>query len=111
MDIESDLSNSTNLDSNKSYEGNESTIEQEELIDDLRDSLSSTVDTTSRLLQDLISNIEISIKDEDIKIDAKKIVSDVNNEFIRTLDNARNIIEDNFDQVHTKIANTQHEEE
>lgn len=111
MDIESDLSNSTNLDSNKAYEGNESTIEQEELIDDLRDSLSSTVDTTSRLLQDLISNIEISIKDEDIKIDAKKIVSDVNNEFIRTLDNARNIIEDNFDQVHTKIANTQQEEE
>ena len=80
--------NYSKLEKNK----NKPTENQAKLLDDLKDSLESTVSSTSNLLEDLISNIETSVKDESIKIKARKIVSDINEEFINILDNTQNNI-------------------
>ena len=95
--------NYSKLEKNK----NKPTENQDQLLDDLKDSLKSTVSSTANLLEDLISNIETSVKDESIKIKARKIVSDINEEFINILDNTQNNI---LESVNAHLGSSKEEE-
>ena len=86
---------------------NKSTESQDKLLDDLKDSLKSTIISTSNLLEDLVSNIETSVKDESIKLEARKIISDINKEFINILDNVKNNI---LESENLHLASSKEEE-
>jgi len=77
-------------------------IDQEELVDDLKDSFSSTVENTSKLLNSMLRTIESTVNDDEIKNEAKEIIRNINGELKDLIDETKNkylgLFEDNFKQ-------------
>ena len=60
-------------------------VNDEDLVEDLKDSLKQTIDNTSEVLSSLMETINSTIKDEEIRKDAKDIIEKVNTEVASAL--------------------------
>jgi len=67
-------------------------LDEENLVDDLKDSLFETVQGTSILLKALVEKIEFTIKDDDIQDETKEVINKINNEIRDTLNDSGNIL-------------------
>ena len=98
MNTSKDYSSETSQDSNENINNIESIVEQEQMIDDLMDLLKGTIENTSILFKDLMDNIETSIKDDAVKNETHKIVSDMNQQFLGVLNETRSKVQNNIKQ-------------
>ena len=60
---------------------------QDEYVDDLKESLSNTINSTSELIKSIVISVEASIKDEAIKKEARKLVTNLAEELKITVEN------------------------
>mgnify|MGYP001460184052 FL=1 len=65
---------------------------EENLVEDLKDSLFETVQGTSILLKALVEKIEFTIKDDDIQDETKEVINKINNEIRDTLNDSGSIL-------------------
>jgi uncharacterized protein Yka (UPF0111/DUF47 family) len=57
-----------------------SRIDEEDLVEDLKDNFKTTIDNTSQLINNIIKTVESTVTDEDIKKETKEIVNNINSE-------------------------------
>ena len=67
-------------------------LDEENLVADLKDSLFETVQGTSILLKALVEKIEFTINDDDILDETKEVINKINNEIRDTLNDSGNIL-------------------
>ena len=70
----------------------------QELVEDLKNSLTKTIKDTSDVLDSIITTIDQSIMNERIKLESKNIVQELRKEFSKTL----NIT---FNNISSSVAN------
>jgi hypothetical protein len=73
-------------------------LNQQELVEDLKNSLSNTIEDTSELLRNIITTIDESIMDENIRIESKNIIKELKNDFSKTLNTT-------FEKITDSIGN------
>mgnify|MGYP003690789063 FL=1 len=86
-------------------------MNQQELVEDLKNSLSTTIEDTSELLNNIITTIDESIMDENIRIESKDIITELRKDFSRTLNTAVGKISDSVDNDEHKQPNISKSEE
>ena len=79
-------------------------VSQEYLIDDLKNSFKSTIDTSAEILKNLIKAIDETVKDEEIKSETRDILEKINSEL-------KNIIIQVSDKIGLNIDNPTIKEE
>tara|TARA_B100001559_G_C16423624_1_gene586297 strand:+ start:856 stop:1170 length:315 start_codon:yes stop_codon:yes gene_type:complete len=70
-------------------------IDQEILVDDLKNTFKSTIDNTSQLINNILNTVESTINDEDIKKETKEVVTKINDEFKLIINDAK----ENFSEI------------
>ena len=60
-------------------------MEEENLVDDLKQSFSETVENTSEAIKNLMSTVESVINDEEIKEETKELIKKINMELSNTV--------------------------
>ena len=55
-------------------------IDEEELVDDLKETFKNTIENTSKLINNLLLTVESTVSDEEIKTETKEIVGNINHE-------------------------------
>ena len=73
-----------------------SRIDEEDLVEDLKDTFKTTIDNTSQLINNIIKTVESTVTDEDIKKETKEIVNNINAELKTLLTETKNKISDNL---------------
>ena len=71
-------------------------LNEENIIDDLKDSLFESLENTSKLLKTILENIDSTIKDDEIRKDTKELINKINSEFVETLKSSGLGIKDNL---------------
>ena len=77
-------------------------LNQQELVEDLKNSLSTTIEDTSELLNNIITTIDEAIMDENIRIESKDIITELRIDFSRTLNTTFEKISDSVDNGEDK---------
>ena len=67
-----------------------SRIDEEDLVEDLKDTFKSTIDNSSQLINNIIKTVESTVTDEDIKKDTKEVVNNINLELKSLLNETKN---------------------
>ena len=67
-----------------------SKMNDENLVDDLKDTFKTTIDNTSQLIANLVKTVEASVTDEDIKKETREIVKNINSELDSLLKKTKN---------------------
>ena len=62
-------------------------ISQEELVNDLKESLSNTINSTTELIKNIVESIESTVKDDEIKKETKDLFTNISEELKTTLIN------------------------
>jgi len=85
---------------------------QEELVEDLQSSLQNILSETSDLLKELTTTMENSIMDEEIRIESKKIISQISTDVSKALSSTLHKIShaNNNDQKQTHYKVNSEEE-
>tara|TARA_Y100000996_G_C22021394_1_gene436904 strand:- start:100 stop:423 length:324 start_codon:yes stop_codon:yes gene_type:complete len=60
-------------------------MEEENLVDDLKQSFNETVENTSEAIKNLMSTVESVINDEEIKEETKELIKKINMELSNTV--------------------------
>ena len=60
-------------------------ISQEELVDDLKESLSNTINSTTELIKNIVESVEATVKDEEIKKETKDLFTNISEELKTTV--------------------------
>ena len=60
-------------------------ISQEELVNDLKDSLSNTINSTTDLIKNIIESIDSTVKDDEIKKETKELFTNISVELKTTV--------------------------
>ena len=55
-------------------------LTEEELVGDLKDSLNSTIEASGEILKNITNAVQETVKDEEIKSEAKDVLEKINNE-------------------------------
>ena len=55
-------------------------ISQEELVDDLKVSLNNTINSTTQLIKNIVESIESTVKDNQIKLETREVISKISEE-------------------------------
>ena len=71
-------------------------LNEENIIDDLKDSLFESLENTSKLLKTILENIDSTIKDDEIGKDTKEVINKINSEIVETLKSSGLIIKENL---------------
>ena len=71
-------------------------LNEENIIDDLKESLFDSLQNTSKLLKTILENIDSTIKDDEIRKDTKEVINKINSEVVETLKSSGLRIKDNF---------------
>ena len=71
-----------------------SRIDEEDLVEDLKDTFKITIDNTSQLINNIIKTVESTVTDEDIKNETKEIVNNINSDLKALLYETKNKISD-----------------
>ena len=67
-----------------------SNIDDENLVDDLKDTFKTTINNTSQLIANIVKTVEASVTDEDIKKETREIVKNINSELDSLLKKTKN---------------------
>ena len=94
QDISDDLS-----DLSKKIKAN---LTEEELVGDLKDSLNSTIEASSEILKNITNAVQETVKDEEIKSEAKDVLEKINNELKNVVNQVSDKIGINIDGLTTK---------
>ena len=86
-------------------------LNQQELVEDLKNSLSTTIEDTSELLNNIITTIDEAIMDENIRIESKDIITELRIDFSRTLNTTFERISDSVDNGEDEQSNISKSEE
>ena len=62
-------------------------IYQEELVNDLKESLSNTINSTTELIKNIVESIESTVKDDEIKKETKDLFTNISEELETTVIN------------------------
>ncbi len=62
-------------------------ISQEELVNDLKESLSNTINSTTELIKNIVESIESTVKDDEIKKETKDLFTNISEELKTTVIN------------------------
>ena len=62
-------------------------ISQEELVSDLKESLSNTIISTTELIKNIVESIESTVKDDEIKKETKELFTNISEEIKNTVIN------------------------
>ena len=73
-----------------------SRIDEEDLVEDLKDTFKTTIDNTYQLINNIIKTVESTVTDEDIKKETKEIINNINSELKILLNETKNKISDNL---------------
>ena len=71
-------------------------LNEENIIDDLKGSLFKSLQNTSKLLKTILENIDSTIKDDEIRKDTKEVINKINSEIVETLKSSGLIIKENL---------------
>ena len=94
QDISDDLS-----DLSKKIKAN---LTEEELVGDLKDSLNSTIEASGEILKNITNAVQETVKDEEIKSEAKDVLEKINNELKNVVSQVSNKIGMNIDGLSIK---------
>ena len=67
-----------------------SKMNDENLVDDLKDTFKTTINNTSQLIANIVKTVEASVTDEDIKKETREIVKKINSELDSLLKKTKN---------------------
>ena len=62
-------------------------ISQEELVNDLKESLSNTINSTTELIKNIVESIDSTVKDDEIKKETKDLFTNISEELKTTVIN------------------------
>ena len=62
-------------------------ISQEELVNDLKESLNNTINSTTELIKNIVESIESTVKDDEIKKETKDLFTNISEELKITVIN------------------------
>tara|TARA_B100000700_G_scaffold115964_1_gene130509 strand:+ start:797 stop:1132 length:336 start_codon:yes stop_codon:yes gene_type:complete len=68
--------------------------DDENIVDDLKESLVDSIQNTSKLLTTIIEKIDSTIKDEEIRKETKEVINKINNEIQDTIKDSRRLLKD-----------------
>ena len=77
-------------------------LKEENLIGDLKDSLNSTIQASGEILKNITNAVHETVKDEEIKSEAKDVLEKINNELKNVVNQISNKIGIDIDGVSTK---------
>ena len=78
-----------NENNRKEFSDDISNITNEENLEDLQNSLKSTINSISNSFNELIQIVENTVKDDEIKQDSLHLISKLKNEMSNVVDNAK----------------------
>jgi len=67
-----------------------SKMNDENLVDDLKDTFKTTINNTSQLIANIVKTVEASVTDDDIKKETREIVKNINSELDSLLKKTKN---------------------
>ena len=62
----------------------------ENSIDDLKDSFQVTIDNSKEILKNLVTAVDETVSDEEIKVESKEIIKKIGNELTELIENGKN---------------------
>ena len=65
-------------------------ITTENSIDDLKDSFQATIDNSKEILKNLVTAVDETVSDEEIKSESKEIIKKIGNELTELIENGKN---------------------
>ena len=68
--------------------------DDENIVDDLKESLVGSIENTSKLLTTIVEKVDSTIKDEEIRKETKEVINKINNEILDTIKDSRQILKD-----------------
>tara|TARA_B100000925_G_scaffold252234_1_gene204218 strand:- start:66 stop:380 length:315 start_codon:yes stop_codon:yes gene_type:complete len=77
-------------------------LTEEELVGDLKDSLNSTIEASGEILKNITNAVHETVKDEEIKSEAKDVLEKINNELKNVVNQVSDKIGINIDGLTTK---------
>ena len=77
-------------------------LTEEELVGDLKDSLNSTIEASGEILKNITNAVQETVKDEEIKSEAKDVLERINNELKNVVNQVSDKIGINIDGLATK---------
>jgi len=60
-------------------------LSDENIVEDLKESLFETVQNTTNLLKTIVEKVDSTIKDEEIRSETKEVINKLNNEILDTI--------------------------
>tara|TARA_Y100000992_G_C20997440_1_gene364856 strand:+ start:227 stop:559 length:333 start_codon:yes stop_codon:yes gene_type:complete len=84
-------------------------LPEEDIVDDLKDSLFESIQSTSNLLKTLFEKVENTVKDDQIRSETKDIIDKINSEILDTVKDSGEKLK-NFINDYSEINNLFEEE-
>ena len=84
-------------------------LPEEDIVDDLKDSLFESIQSTSNLLKTLFEKVENTVKDDQIRSETKDIIDKINSEILDTVKDSGEKLK-NFINDYSEISNLFEEE-
>jgi len=69
-------------------------VVSENSIDDLKDSYQLTIENSKELLKDIITSVDETVKDEEIRSETKEIIKKISNELTELIEDGKNKVGD-----------------
>ena len=69
-------------------------VDDENLVDDLKKSLVGSIQNTSKLLTTIVEKVDSTIKDEEIRKETKKVINKINNEILDMIKDSGRLLKD-----------------
>ena len=69
-------------------------VSDENIVDDLKDSLFESMQNTSKLLKTIIEKVDTTINDDEIRNETKEVINKINNEILDTIKDSGIILND-----------------
>ena len=85
-------------------------VDDENLVDDLKESLVGSIQNTSKLLTTIVEKVDSTIKDEEIRKETKKVINKINNEILDMIKDSGRLLKDDTTDI-SESKNNLFEEE
>ena len=69
-------------------------VSDENIVDDLKDSLFESMQNTSKLLKTIIEKVDTTINDDEIRNETKEVINKINNEILDTIKDSGILLND-----------------
>ena len=69
-------------------------VVSEDSIDDLKDSFQLTIENSKKILKNLITSVDETVKDEEIRSETKEIIKKISNELTELIEDGKNKVGD-----------------